>query len=520
MSRVVRAAQRRLIDIQHFSTLVIRLPLRSYQLQPIHAVLESVLNRQGLEFLLVFPRQAGKNEAVAQLLAYLLNLYQRVGGNVVYGATGANLGMGMERLERRLSNPWNAHTWSKKVRPDRRCLGHACVIFLSSHPLASARGQTAHHLLVIDETQDQNGPHIEAVFTPMRAANNATALYLGTVKTTSDFLWQKKLELERETERDGMQRVFTVYPDQVSQEVMAYRRFLTSQVRKHGRNHPIVASEYFLEPIDAEGGLFPPRRQLLMRGQHPRLEAPVAGELYVATLDVAGEDEGATDPVARLEHPGRDYTVATIFRVVWPPPGTYAPGPAYEAVDVFADHGAKHFQNHGAQPALVHRLAAWLQCWDAAHLVADESGVGQGLVSWLTTALGSHRVTGYNFAGYGQKARLGSLFLALVETGRFRYWTGDEDIEGSDGWWFWRQVQACTYDLPAEGHFERDLRWQVPTSHKTATAQGLETTHDDRLLSAALVAHLDRLVRNTTIALGRAESVVIAARDPLANLEF
>lgn len=484
------------------------------------AVLDSVLNRKGYEFLLVFPRQSGKNEAVAQLLAYLLNLFQRVGGNVVYGALGDQLGMGIERLEDRLDNAWNVGRWTKKVRPIRRCLGRAAVVFVSSHPMATARGQTAHHLLVIDETQDQNAPHIEAVFTPMRAANNATALYIGTVKTTHDFLWQKKGELERETQADGHKRVWLVYPDEVCKEVPAYRAFLNGQVRKHGRNHPIVASEYFLEPIDGAGGLFPARRLLLMRGHHCRLDCPCGGDVYAATLDVAGEDEGATDPVARLEHPGRDYTVCHIFRVVWPRPGEYAPGPTWEAVDVFVDHGSKHFEDHPGRPALVQRLLAWLAAWDVAHLVADESGVGQGMVSWLSAALGAHRVTGYNFAAYGQKARLGSLFLSLVETGRFRYWGDDAEVEGSDGWWFWRQAEACTYHLPPDGQFERDLRWEVPPAHKTATLEGPQLTHDDRLLSAALVAHLDRLVRECQVALGRAESAVITARDPLDGLEF
>jgi hypothetical protein len=520
MSFVVRTFRQVVIDIDTFSRVVLEAPLRSYQLAPLRAVLDSVLSKEGLEFLLVFPRQSGKNEAVAQLLTYLLNLFQRIGGNIVYGATGDQLGLGIERLEARLDNALNARAWRRKAQPARRCLGRASVVFVSSHPLSSARGQTAHRLLILDEIQDQPGANVESVFTPMRAANNATALYIGTVKTTHDFLWQKKMELERETQRDGMKRVWFVYPEQVCKEVPAYRQFLENQVRKHGRKHPIVASEYFLEPIDAAGRLFPPRRLLLMHGQHPRLQAPVPGELYAATLDVAGEDEGATDPVARLQHPGRDYSVATIFRVQFPGPGTYAPGPSYEAVDIFVDHGTKHFEDHPGRPALAHQLAAWLQTWDVAHLVGDESGVGQGMVSWLSAALGPHRITGYNFATYGQKARLGSLFLSLVETGRFRYWTGDEELEGSDGWWFWRQAEACTYELPADGQFERDLRWEVPPSHKTPTADGLQPTHDDRLLSAALVAQLDRLVRECTIALGRAESVVIQPRDPLADLRF
>jgi hypothetical protein len=528
-----------LSDARPFSSLILQKPLRRYQLAPIHAILDSVLHRRGLEFLLVFPRQSGKNEAIAQLLVYLLNLFQRTGGNVVYGAIGNGLGMGIERLEDRLENAWNQGQWVKRLKPPRRCLGKACVVFLSTHPMASARGQTAHHLLVVDEAQDQDGPHIEAVFTPMRAANNATAIYIGTVKLTTDFLWTKKLQLERETRRDGIPRVFLVSPEEVTAEVAAYKAFLDGQIRKHGRHHPIVASEYFLEPIDGAGGLFPPRRRALMRGRHPRLQAPQTGELYVATLDVAGEDEAATDPVARLAHPGRDYTVGTVFRLRWPAPGIphgvprlSAPGPTYEAVDVFVDHGSRHFDAgpHGAAP-LVDRLAAWLEHWQVGHLVADASGVGQGLVSWLTAALGSHRVTGFDFAGRGRKARLGSMFLSLVETGRLKYWEGacPEGIRGeqpegtplSDSWWFWRQVEACTYELPPEGQFDRDLRWEVPARHRTPVPGGqAEPTHDDRLLSAALVAELDRLVREGQIALGNAQSAVVRPRDPLADLRF
>jgi hypothetical protein len=508
-----------LSDPELFSALVIRIPLRNYQLEPLRAILDSVLNHRGFEFLLIFPRQSGKNEAVAQLLAYLLNLYQRVGGNIVYGAIGNALGMGVERLEERLENAWNAGQWTRKVRPLRRCLGHAAIVFISSHPTASARGQTAHHLLVIDETQDQDAAHIESVFTPMRAANNATALYIGTVKVTTDFLWTKKLELERETARDGHPRVYLVPPETVTAENPAYRAFLDAQVARYGRHHPIVASEYFLEPIDGTGGLFDARRRALMRGIHLHQLQPTPGELYIATLDAAGEDEAATDPIARLAHPGRDYTVAHVFQVSWPPCGAYAPGPTYKAVDIFLDHGSKHFEDLPGRPALVHRLAAWLEHWTVAHLVADSTGVGQGLVSWLGAALGPSRVSGFTFAP-AAKANLGSLFLSLVETGRFRYWTGDEEQPGSHGWWFWQQVAACTYELPPEGRFDRDLRWSVPDNHKSHLPTGPQLTHDDRLLSAALVAEADRLIREAKIVVGVAGSAVIAATDPLAKLSF
>jgi hypothetical protein len=352
----------------------------------------------------------------------------------------------------------------------------------------------------------------------MRASTNAPALYIGTVKLTTDYLWQKKLQLERQQAEDGLKRVFVVQPETVVEQNPQYRDFLDAQLRTHGRDHPIVASEYFLEPIDGTGGLFPPRRRALMLGTHRRQRQPEAGVVYVATLDVAGEDEAATDPIARLAHPGRDYTVATIFRVEYAAAGSLAPGPTYRAVDVFVDHGSRHFQEAPGQPALVRRLLAFLQHWRVAHLVSDESGVGLGLTSWLRKALGEKRVTGFGFSGAGVKAALGSAFLSLVETGRFKYWPIDRHL--GDAFWFWAQVQACTYEVPPEGRFDRDLRWGVHPSHRTSTPEGPEPTHDDRLLSAALIAHLDRELAAGRLLLGSAVSAVVVPADPLADLEF
>ena len=107
----------------------------------------------------------------------------------------------------------------------------------------------------------------------MRAARNATAVYLGTVRSRHDALWLKKEALQRLEPADGMQRVFWAGPDQVTAANPQYGRFLAAQVARYGRFHPIIASEYYLEPLDGGGGLFPPRRLALMRGRHARRRA-------------------------------------------------------------------------------------------------------------------------------------------------------------------------------------------------------------------------------------------------------
>jgi len=101
------------------------------------------------DFLLIFPRQSGKNEAVAHLLVYLLNLLQRSGGAI--GDGGKGNGPPACRLEERLDNNLNRGLWRKGTVPLRHVLDKASVIFLSSHPGAHARGETAHWLLVVDE---------------------------------------------------------------------------------------------------------------------------------------------------------------------------------------------------------------------------------------------------------------------------------------------------------------------------------------------------------------------------------
>ena len=165
-----------LSTINRFSNLVLNMPLYDYQSRPLTAVINSVFRRQGQEFLLVFSRQSGKNEAVVHLLVYLLNVYRRQGGNMVFAAIGDGLGRGQRRLHERLNNPWNRHEWRKAAGPSRTILDRSAVVFISSHPQTAARGETADHLLIIDELQDQDPLYLEAVFTPMRAARNATAV--------------------------------------------------------------------------------------------------------------------------------------------------------------------------------------------------------------------------------------------------------------------------------------------------------------------------------------------------------
>ena len=508
---MIRRLKRVLLSIRFFSRLVVQLPLRQYQAVPVDAVMDSILNKRGHEFLWIFPRQSGKDEAVAQLCVFLLTLFSKIERSIVHTyPTGAQLSTGVDRLERRLQNLWLGGDWWSKSKPVRRGLGGSQVAFFSGHPLARSEGATANLLLIVNEAQDQVESVVERRFTPMRASANATALYVGTVRTTGDYLWKVKQRLEKLQAKDGYPRVFVVSPYDVGAEVPQYLEFVESQVAAKGRQHPSVRTEYFNEPVDVGAGLFPERRRALMLGMHKRERVPQEGVSYVALVDVGGQDEQATGE--GLDNPGRDYTVATIARIRRD--SQVRVGPIYEVVDIFVDHGSRHFQASRGAPSLFDRLLAYLVTWGVSVVVCDSTGVGQGLTDALQEACkGKRQVFGFDFAKSYGKARLGSDFLAVVETGRFKYFYDDWEEEGSDAWWFFEQCKACGYELGEGLPIERGLRWSVGPSVKVVMSDGSSVpVHDDRLLSAALVAELDRLVREGDLFIGTGESAVIPRR--------
>ena len=108
--------------------------------------------------------------------------------------------------------------------------------------------------------------------------------------------------------------------DDVALEVPEYGAFVDEQVARLGRNHPMVKTQYFSEEIDAEGGLFPPERQALMRGPHPPQISPEPNQIYAMTLDLAGEDETLTPDIEdgeaeQLATAKRDSTALSTFLV-------------------------------------------------------------------------------------------------------------------------------------------------------------------------------------------------------------
>lgn len=471
VGRLKRAAVHWIGDIQWFSRIVARKPLRPYQLEVAQAILHSVHHRLGLTFAVVMARQAGKNETQAQLEAFLLNRYRSVPGAQIVKASPTfqpQTMNSMMRLESLLDTPWFAGQWRREHGYILR-LGQARILFFSAQPGANVVGATASLLLECDEAQDVDEEKWNKAFRPMAAATNATTVLWGTMWTSRTLLGKTIRALRRREAWDGVQRVFMVPWEQAAEANPAYGAYVRGEIERLGREHPLIKTQYELEEIDAEAGMFPPHRQAQMRGSHPRRHTPQPGRRYALLIDVAGETEEALEGAAlRQREPRRDSTALTVVEIhTRRDPVLPDARPVYHVVDRRLWTGTRHTELY----ATLRDLA---EVWRAERVVVDATGIGAGLASFLAAALGE-RVVRFVFSAR-TKSDLGWGFLALVEAGRFKDYAEDglEDTRT-----FWRQVEAAEVEI-LNGP-EKHMRWGVSDPR----------LHDDLLISAALCAALE-----------------------------
>lgn len=507
MSNIVRLIKRCLRDVLVFSESASRLRLRQYQREVAVSIVDSVLNRRGLSFAVIFPRQSGKNELQAQIEAYLLTVLSKTPAEIVkvsptWKPQSLNA---MRRLERVLKkNLITRREWRRESGYIYR-IGEARIYFLSGAPGANIVGATASTLLECDEAQDVLAAKWDKEIAPMAASTNATRVFWGTAWTSRTLLAREARAAREAEQQDGIRRVWVLSAEDVAREVPAYGEFVAEQVRRLGRQNPLVKTQFFSEEIDAEGGMFPPRRVALMRGSHPRQHAPAPGKIYALLIDVAGEDEGACEgrlEVPELRHPGRDSTALTVVECDLS--GLADPllkAPIYRVVDRRLWTGVRHTSLYGQLKALAELLQArWV--------VIDATGVGAGLASFLEKALPG-RVIPYTFNG-ATKSRLGWGFLSIVETGRYREYAASAPQEDPEQALFWRQVEHCQMEiLPGP---ERRLRWGVPDG--TRDEYSGELVFDDALLSAALCAVLDEQEWRLS-----EPAAILQAPDPLDEID-
>jgi hypothetical protein len=487
-------------DVLLFTKAASQLKLRSYQEMVAASIVDSVLQGKGLTFVVMFPRQSGKNELQAQVETFLLTLFALSDAEMVkisptWKPQSLNA---MRRLERVLDkNMLTRKLWEKESGYIYRMLT-ARMFFFTGSPEANIVGATAGTLLEVDEAQDVQIAKFDKDIAPMAASTNATRVFWGTAWTSRTLL-ARELRSARQLEReDGIRRAFLLTADDVAREVPAYRIFVDEQVRRLGRNHPLVRTQYFSEEIDAEGGMFTEQRRALMKGTHLPADGPGAGGIYAALLDVAGEDEGASDELGVLQNPRRDLTALTVVECdLSTLADELVQAPTYRSVCRYQWQGRKH-------SLLYAELRGIIEHWKVRFAVVDATGVGAGLASFLDKAFPG-RVIPFQFSA-ASKSRLGWDFLAVCDTGRWKEYAPQDDLQAE----FWTQCEYCEY-MVMDGPGKL-MRWGVPDG--TRSTETGELLHDDLLISAGLCSLLDKQKWGVY-----GSAVIIQAGDPLQELD-
>jgi hypothetical protein len=516
MTHLIEILKKLLRDVVLFVRFASGLRLRKYQEAVARAVIDSVVHQKGYSFVVIFPRQSGKNELQAQLQAYLLTLFSSQPSEMVQISPTwrPQTENAMHKLEAVLSrnlilrDRWEKH-YGHVYRVDK-----ARLVFLSGSPTTNIVGATANLLLSIDEAQDVLTDKFDKDIAPMAASTNATRVFWGTAWTADTLLAREEKAARALQAQDGVQRVWRLNCEQVACEVPSYGRFVAEQVAKLGRNHPLVKTQYYSEDIDAEGGLFPPERIALLYGTFPAQVKPSTGQVYVMTLDLAGEDEGCGQGVGDLSNPARDATALTIARVnlhSLVDPGLLAP--SYEIVYRQQWLGTRHTEIYG-------QILNLAMDWQVKYLVCDATGVGAGLTSFLSRPLGN-KVIPFVFNAR-TKSDLGWSFLAMVDSGRLKTYASPDGLRaageknGPAGQLaylndlFFKQLQYTEYEIQPGP--EKKIAWSVPNGRRDPGTG--ELIHDDLVIGAAMLSLLDPKQWGVS-----GSAAVVQAGDPLDEMK-
>lgn len=440
--------------------------LRDYQAQVAMALLRGVTSRAAPTFTVMFPRQAGKNEVSAALVAGLLRTYALAGGSVIICAPtlSPQAAISLERTLRAGRSTDRLVEGQGRIVLDRNrvSVGRATATFLSASREAHVAGHTASIALIADEAQDIDPEWFDRQFRPMAASTAAPTVMFGT-PWDGETLLERAVAANREADAlergeafmDFNPRHYEVSWREVARVVPAYGDYVRAERERLGERHPLFLTQYALRTVEGGGRLLSVSQLRAIEGPHPRLPAPMPGQRYVAGLDFAGEGAHA------------DATVLTIARV------------SDGRCEVVAHKSWK------SQPfeCVIEDLGQIFALWQPARVCADATGMGAPLCARLAPQLGS-RLEPFTFSG-SSKSELGYALIAAAGTGRLLLYADDGSPEST----------ACRAELRAcrASHAPGGLlRWEAPSDE-----------HDDYVASLALCLRAAEHLPRPRVARGR-----------------
>jgi len=462
--------------------------LRPYQRGIALAIKDSILQHKGLTFVVIFPRQSGKNELQAHIFSWLLFRAALTGGRIVsVSPTFKPQTMhNMERVSRSLDKCIGSRGRWHSSKGFMYQLGNACLQFFSGDTHAKVVGATADLLLSVDEAQEVDATKFDKDFDPMTASTNATRVFWGTAWTSNTLLERQRRRALQAQEQDGIQRVFFFTAVDVCRLVPAYGVHVDRVIAEHGRNHPLVRTQYFCETLEAQGSMFNEGRLAFLfpsRGEpgetSPEQEALAGGAAkggpIAFLIDVAGMDESKTGLAAAqlregLGNPGRDSTTLTIVAIDLSNLESIGL-PTYRVLARYAWTGENHLAVFGKIKNLAEQRRP-------QQIVIDASGVGEGLWALLDRAFPA-RVIPAKFSAQ-EKSEIGWRFLSIIESGRFIDPNPSDEVR--------LQYSSCISEIMTGPG--KHLRWGVPDGTRGPDGSLI---HDDYILADSLTARLDRL---------------------------
>lgn len=466
--------------------------LRSYQVEIAEAIKDSVLKRKGMTFVVVLPRQSGKNELQAHIFAWLMYRAGHYGGRIVTVAPTFKPQTinSMDRVRLSLDKCAGTRGLWKASSGFIYRFERSRLQFFSAAPGANVVGATADLLLSVDEAQDVLPSKFDKDFDPMTASTNATRVFWGTVWTADTLLARQMRQARAEQEADGVKRLFFYTAEDVRKIVPEYGEHVDRVVREKGRQHPLVKTQYFCEEIDAQAGMFNAGRLALMQGDQPAQDAPTAGHVYAFLIDVGGQDEALLN-LDGMGNPGRDYTRLSIVDVDLSTLSTLQ-APTYRIVKRMGWQGVSHLQLFG-------QLSALVDVWRPQHIVMDATGVGEGLWAMMDRAHPT-RVVPVKFSQQ-VKSEIGWGYIAAIETGRVRDCCPTDESRV-------QYVHCKSEILPGPGKI---MRWGVKDG--TRGPDGL-LVHDDIPVADSLTAILDK--QQWAV---QSDTLFVPGTDPLHSMD-
>ncbi|MEP6872436.1 MAG: hypothetical protein ABI939_11390 [Anaerolineaceae bacterium] len=410
--------------------------LRGYQSETAYWLVRGMHREPGSTFTVMFPRQAGKNEVSASIIAMLLKSAAKSGGSVVVCAPTLHpqAAISLERtrqlveLTARLLPGSHSHYG---LHESTLRLGAASAVFLSGSPAAHVAGHTASLAIIADEAQELDADWFNRQFRPMAASTNASTVLFGTPWDGGTLLEEavrRNRAKDAKRHKDDKVRLHHEVSWQDVEAVLpAYGLYVRSERERLGANHPLFLSQYELIAAEDAGRLLTADQLANLIGAHPPLSGPRARERYVAGLDFGGDGEDA------------DATVLTIARV------------RSERCEVVA-HAAwrsaayLRMQSGVIEAARARRLE---------RICADATGMGGPIIAHLEGELGARLVERVVF-GAASKSDLGYSLLAAANIGRLALHNSVGDAHLS-------RCLAELRECRSGYRLNRQLWWEAPS---------------------------------------------------------